>query len=128
MKKFNKGIMVASGILNGILGIVLTFLPQEIGGWLGLASETEAGVLAFQLLGGALFGLGLINYMGRNAILGGIYGKPILLGNMVFHFIAALDLIRFIFDADQFGFLMVVAMLYTFLAAAFIRMNFTSAA
>lgn len=119
--------MITSGVLNGILGIVLTFLPQEIGSWLGLNSTTGAGVLAFQLLGGALFGFGMINYMGRNAILGGIYGKPILLGNLAFHFIAALELIRYMFDVQQFGVLLVIAILYTFLTAAFIRMNFTSA-
>lgn len=127
MKKFNKAVMITSGILNGILGIVLTFLPQEIGSWLGLTSPTGAGVLAFQLLGGALFGFGMINYMGRNAILGGIYGKPILLGNLVFHFIVALELIRYMFDVDHFGVLLVISMLYTFLTTAFIRMNFTSA-
>lgn len=119
--------MITSGILNGALGIVLTFLPQEIGGWLGLPSPTGAGVLAFQLLGGALFGFGMINYMGRNAIFGGIYGKPILLGNLVFHFIVALELIRYMFDIDQYGFLLIAAMIYSFLAAAFIKMNFTSA-
>ncbi len=119
--------MITSGILNGILGIVFIFLPQEIGRWLGMSSPTGAGVLALQLLGAALFGFGLINYVGRNAILGGIYGKPILLGNMVFHFIAALELIRYIFEADRYGFLLVAAMLYAFLAAGFIRMNFTSA-
>lgn len=119
--------MITSGILNGILGIALTFLPQEIGGWLGLAPDSEFNVLAFQLLGGALFGFGLMNYTGRNAILGGIYGKPILLGNMVFHFIAALELITLMFETDRYGFIAFFAILYAFLAAAFIRMNFTSA-
>lgn len=126
MKTFNKTIMITSGFLNGILGIVLTFLPQEIGGWLGMTSQTGAEILALQLLGGALFGFGMLNYMGRNAILGGIYGKPIILGNMVFHFIAALELIKYMFEADHYGFLLVAAMLYAFLAAAFIRMNFSS--
>lgn len=119
--------MITSGILNGILGIVLTFLPQEIGGWLGITSQAGAGVLAIQLLGGALFGFGLLNFMGRNAILGGIYGKPIMLGNLIFHFIAALELIKYMFEFDQFGFLLLISMLYAFLTAAFIRMNFTSA-
>lgn len=127
MKNFNKIIMITSGFLNGILGIVLTFMPQEIGGWLGMASQTGAEVLVLQLLGGALFGFGMINYMGRNAILGGIYGKPIILGNMVFHFIVALELARYMFENDRFGFLLAGGILYAFLAAAFIRMNFTSA-
>lgn len=127
MKNFNKIIMITSGFLNGILGIVLTFMPQEIGGWLGMASQTGAEVLVLQLLGGTLFGFGMINYMGRNAILGGIYGKPIILGNMVFHFIVALELARYMFENDRFGFLLAGGILYAFLAAAFIRMNFTSA-
>lgn len=126
-KTFSKVIMITSGVLNGVLGILLTFLPEEIGHWFGLASGTNVNILAFQLLGGALFGFGLMNYIGRNAILGGIYGKPILLGNMVFHFIAALELIVFIFDNDRNGLIVAFAILYAFLAAAFIRMNFTSA-
>lgn len=119
--------MVTSGILNGILGILLTFLPQEIGRWLGTTSQTGAEVLILQLLGGALFGIGLMNYMGRNAVLGGIYGKPIILGNMVFHFIAAIELIKYLFDTEQWVVLFIPAILYSLLTAGLIRLNFTSA-
>lgn len=119
--------MITSGFLNGILGILLTFLPQEIGRWLGTISQTGADVLLLQLLGGAMFGIGLMNYMGRNAVLGGIYGKPIILGNMVFHFIAALELTKYLFDSSQWGLLAIPAILYSLLTIGFIRLNFTSA-
>jgi len=126
MKKFNKLIILTSAILNGILGILITFLPQETGQLLGITSQTEATLLIMQMLGAALFGFGLMNYMARGVTLGGIYGKPILLGNLIFHFIAALELIRHLFEAHQFGYVLVFAILYAFLAAGFIRMNFTS--
>lgn len=118
--------MITSGFLNGILGILFTFLPQEAGRFLATASPASA-VLFIQLLGAALFAIGLMNYMGRNAILGGIYGKPILLGNMVFHFIAALELIRYVFNSHAIEILWIPAILYAFLAAGFIKLNFTSA-
>lgn len=127
MEKFSKSLMIASGFLNGILGILLTFLPQETGRWLGTSSQTGADILILQLLGGALFGIGLMNYMGRNAVLGGIYGKPIILGNMAFHFIAGLELIKYLFDTQQWGILLIPAILYSLLTAGLIRLNFTSA-
>jgi len=37
-----------------------------------------------------MLGFGVLNYMGRNAI----YGKPILLGNLIFHTIAAINLLK----------------------------------
>lgn len=119
--------MVTSGLMNGILGILLIFLPQEIGYFLDTAPQTEAGVLFIQLLGAALFAIGLLNYMGRNAVLGGIYGKPILLANMVFHFIAAIELVRYLFDSNSITILWIPAILYALLAAGFIKLNFTSA-
>jgi len=126
MKKFNKLIILTSAILNGILGILITFLPLETGQLLGITTQTEANLLVMKMLGAALFGFGLMNYMARGVTLGGIYGKPILLGNLIFHFVAALELIRYLFEVNQFGYLLVFAILYAFLTAGLIRMNFTS--
>lgn len=127
MKNVSKTLLIASAIVNGILGILITFLPQETGRFLGTVSQTGPDLLIMQLLGATLFSFGLMNYMARGVTLGGIYGKPIVLGNLAFHFIAALELIRYLFDSNPSGILWIPAILFALLATGFIKLNFTSA-
>lgn len=75
----------------GLMGLALTFAPLEMAAWFGWQVDQE---LPLSLLGGALFGLALLNWMGRNAVYGGIYGRPILLGNVVHAFVGAMALVR----------------------------------
>lgn len=84
-------IIASSAIGLGLLGLALIFAPQETAGWFGWHVDHE---LPVALLGSALFGLALLNWMGRNAVYGGIYGRPILLGNAVHAFTGSMTLIR----------------------------------
>lgn len=128
MKKLSKTVMISSAVLNGLPGLLLTFLPTETGHFLGSASQAGPDVLAFQLLEAAMIGFAMLNYMGGNAILGGIYGKPILLGNMIFHFIAGLELARYAFDSGEWMTYSILSVFYILLAIGFTKLNFTSAA
>ena len=47
-----------------------------------------------QLLGAAWLGIAALNWLQRAAMLGGIYGRPIVLANLVLYFISALSLLR----------------------------------
>ena len=80
-------VMTASAWVLGALGLVLLFAPAEVGPLLGLGGAGAA--LATQLFGSALTSFALLDWAGRGAIYGGIYGRPIALGNFLLGFSVA---------------------------------------
>ena len=47
-----------------------------------------------QLLGAAWFGVAALNWLQRGAVLGGIYGRPVVFANLGLYFVSALSLLR----------------------------------
>ena len=47
-----------------------------------------------QLLGAAWLGLAALNWLGKGALLGGIYGRPVVVANTACYFIAAMVLLK----------------------------------
>lgn len=77
----------------GVAGLVLLFAPQEAAVWLGLDPAPPAPWL-MQVLGCALLGLAVMNWLQRKAAVGGIYGRPLVLMNLAFALPAFLSGIR----------------------------------
>lgn len=75
--------MVASSACLAVSGILCLFLPDEVLSWLG---TTGGGALSVQLLGGLYLGAAAANWSARGAMIGGIYARPLSLGNFV-HFL-----------------------------------------
>jgi hypothetical protein len=86
-------LMMASALLMGVVGIVLSFGPQEILGALGQDSN-QISVIAIQLMGALYFGFAMTNWMAKGAIIGGIYSRPISVGNFTHFFIGGLALAK----------------------------------
>ncbi|MDZ7720201.1 MAG: hypothetical protein U5K72_15405 [Balneolaceae bacterium] len=126
MKNLSKIVLISSAIINAILGIAITFLPQETGQFIGTTEMNTADLALMQILGSALIGIAIINYMSRGITIGGIYGKPLLLGNLVFHLATGLGLIKYVFSAESWILFGLPALLYLILTAGFIKLNFTS--
>ncbi len=77
-------LMIASSLVMAAIGLSLTFAPQEIMRRMG--GEAAGWPLIILQLCGALYcGLALMNWMAKAVVLGGIYGRPIVIGNLV-HF------------------------------------------
>jgi len=79
-----KILMGASALFMAILGIVASFLPQEILAYAGSRPE-GLGVLVVQITGALYLGFASLNWMARANLIGGIYSRPVALGNF-FHF------------------------------------------
>ncbi|NBC28007.1 MAG: hypothetical protein GVY08_14180 [Bacteroidetes bacterium] len=118
-------LMITSGLANGIAGILLTFIPEELLMWAD-GTSGEGAILLVSLLGVAMLGIGMLNYMGKNAIYGGIYGKPILMCNLIFHSVTALNLIKFSIGSEFIPsfYPAITGGIYLLFAAGFIRLNF----
>jgi hypothetical protein len=76
-----------------VLGIGITFLPQELLAHVGVRSE-GAPVLLMQMLGALYLGFAALNWMNRGSHLGGVYGRPITLANFVAFAVAAVALLK----------------------------------
>jgi len=80
-------LMSASALTLGLLGIPCVFAPESVLAWLG-ATGTGAELLVAQVTGALYCGSAMINWMGRGSLIGGIYGRPVAMGNLL-HFTAA---------------------------------------
>jgi hypothetical protein len=86
-------LLVASALVYGATGLGLIFLPVEIVSAIG-AGAAPAGVWMAQITGAALFALSQLNWMQRFAKVGGIFGRPVLIPNVVFATVAFFASVR----------------------------------
>jgi Fe2+ transport system protein B len=109
-----KLLMTASSILLLAAGVTLTFAPQEAA---SLFSTPTFSVLPLimQMLGALYFGFGMVNWLAKESLLGGIYGRPIVVGNLAHFTIGALALMKGASTAPEYG----AAIVYALFAAAF---------
>lgn len=76
-------LLTATALLYGVIGLGLTFAPSEILGVVGAAPSAVGSWLA-QALGAALLGFASLNWLSRYTETRGIFGRPVLLPNLVF--------------------------------------------
>ena len=79
-------LMSTAALVLGLLGLASSFAPDLVLGWVG-AEPAPALLLMVQILGALYLGFAILNWMARGNALGGIYGRPLVLGNML-HFIS----------------------------------------
>ena len=113
-----KYLMIASVIVTGLLGLGATFLPQEILSYIGLPT-TRVTTLALQIMGALYLGFAMMNWMSREAIIGGIYSRPLVMGNFLHFMIAALALIKGISFETNLKYVWLITILYSLFALLF---------
>lgn len=84
-------LMMASSVFLGALGLLLSLMPQETAAALD-APATGVVPLLLQLAGASLIGWALLNWTARGLVIGGIYSRPLTLGNLAHCLIAGLAL------------------------------------
>jgi hypothetical protein len=95
-----KLIMTLTSILLTIIGITLTFAPDMVMKSLNINSSFTI-TLILQLLGSLYCGFAILNWMAKGAIIGGIYNKPIAIGNLTHFLIAGLALTKAVFHYQE---------------------------
>ena len=88
-----KVLMVASSLALGLAGIAATFAPTELLRAVGSPAVEPLPVL-IQLLGGTYLAFAMTNWTAKDNIIGGIYSRPISLGNSVLFLTGALALAK----------------------------------
>jgi hypothetical protein len=114
-----RALMVTSAAVTGAAGIALLFAPGEVYQFAAGAPASPVVRVAFQLGAAALLGLGAVNWVGRGLILGGIYGRALVLGNLVHWTVGGLVMLRALFDRPGAPALWIVTAVYGVLAFLF---------
>jgi hypothetical protein len=88
-------LLIASSAALALPGIAATFAPAEL---LRGVSVDPAGpvLLIVQVLGALFLALAVINWTARGAPIGGIYSRPISLGNQLHFTVGAITLAKYV--------------------------------
>ncbi len=86
--------MAASSLFLGGAGLLASFAPQELLILLGSPATGPAPILV-QLMGALYFSFALVNWTAKDNIIGGIYSRPVSLGNLAHFVMGALALAKY---------------------------------
>lgn len=127
MKNMNtKLLMTASSIIMGAIGVISTFLPDETLLAFG-QTPTPTLSLFIQILGALYFGFAIMNWMAKTVLIGGIYAKPLSMGNFAHFVIGGLALIKMAINSDTTSILIwVLIVIYALFALLFSVVSFTN--
>lgn len=118
-----KILMTASAIFLGLLGALSLFLPSEILTFL----RSEVGLinkLIVQITGALYLGFAMLNWMAKENLIGGIYSRPVSVGNLTHFAIGAITLIKLLFTYNN-TVLIILTIAYSLFALGFAKVVLT---
>ena len=85
--------MSASALALALLGLPCIFAPEIV--LQRLAGSSTAGAeLIVQITGALYLGFAALNWMGKGNLIGGIYGRPVAIGNLLHFLVAAIAILK----------------------------------
>jgi hypothetical protein len=110
--------MTASAVFMALAGLAASSAPHEL---LALFGSPATGVLPLfvQLLGALYLAFAMLNWMAREMIIGGIYSRPVALGNFMHFAIGALALVKGLMATHSGGPFWAICAPYTLFAVWF---------
>jgi hypothetical protein len=109
----------------GITGIILSFFPRELAGFFNMA---DSNIILLQVLGGLYFGFAMLNWAAKSNLTGGIYSRPVTIGNFSHFVIVGLALLKFGTGHTTNIYVWIAVILYLVFAILFGIVFFTSPA
>ena len=114
-----KLLMTTSAIFLAISGLLLSFLPNEIANYLNVEA-TIITILFLNILSALYLGFGILNWMAKGTLIGGIYNKPIAIGNLMHFGVGAIALGKVVFNIQTHtGVVIVLTAIYLIFAILF---------
>ena len=86
-------LMMGSAVFLALLGLFTSFFPYEV---LSLHGTEPDGptILLIEMMGALYLGFAILNWTARGVIIGGIYARPLALGNFLHFAMVAVMLTR----------------------------------
>jgi hypothetical protein len=89
----SRTLMSASALAMASLGLPCIFAPELVLQRLAGGGTAGAGLMV-QLAGAMYLGFAGLNWMGRGSLMGGIYGRPVAIGNLMHFLVGAFALLK----------------------------------
>ena len=86
-------VMISSALFLGIIGIFLSFFPNEIAEYLNIEPNVIT-MLFLKILSALYLGFGILNWLAKGTLIGGIYNRPIVIGNLMHFGTGAIVLVK----------------------------------
>ena len=86
-------LMMSSALFLAALGLVTSYMPDKVLETHGTVPD-NATLLLIQMMGATYLGFALLNWMARGVLIGGIYARPLALGNFLHFAMVAVMLTR----------------------------------
>ena len=109
-------LLLSSAIFMAALGLVATFTPENV---LGTGAVGTMPTLVAQIAGALYLGFAMLNWMAKDNAIGGIYSRPVALGNLLHFFAVAMSLLRLIRAGDHQSAILVVSLVYVAFTVGF---------
>jgi hypothetical protein len=101
ISRASAGLLLAGGV--GLLFAADDILPRLIPGF------PRSGAWLGQMLAAAWLAVATLNWFNRSLLLGGIYGRPVVLTNAVLYFVGSMVLLEIVARSDASATLRVLA-------------------
>jgi len=113
-----RALLAASAVFLAITGLAALFAPDEI---LRAANVPSSPLLPplVQVCAALLLGFAMTNWMVKGSRVGGIYNRPIAVGNLLHFAVGAITLDRFALRGHEAWPVIVLAAIYTLFAVGF---------
>ena len=112
-------VMSICALTLGITGMFLTFAPDITADSLHIESSRSSHVL-IQIIGALYFGYGMLNWMTKESLIGGIYNRPIANANFCHFLIAGVALVKLLIsNPNASPILWITGIVYTVFAILF---------
>ena len=110
--------MASSALFMAALGLAATFLPQEIIASLGGGTVRPLPLLV-QVLGALYLAFAMLNWMAKESLIGGIYSRPVSMGNFLHFAIAGIAMVKAVAAGERAVTILVCTAIYAVFAIAF---------
>ena len=111
-------LMSGSAIFTGLLGAGVSLFPQSFLAILGSTPESGS-LLVVNITGPFYLGFAVLNWTARHKPIGGIYSRPVALGNFVHFFAVSITLAKALGEASNPIVLAIGTAIYALFAGGF---------
>ena len=111
-------LMSANAAVLGLLGLVSTFAPEYVLSSI-TAGPSASLLLMVQVLGALYLCFAALNWMARVNLIGGIYSRPVAIGNLMHVLVGGLAMFKAALGGPALPMLWLLARLYAGFAIAF---------
>ena len=86
-------LMISSAVFLAVLGLATSYMPDKVLGIHGTVPDMPT-MLLIQMAGALYLGFAILNWTARGVLIGGIYARPVALGNFLHFAMVSVMLIK----------------------------------